>query len=306
MELAVIATNKILSMFLLILVGVMCYKTKLIKRETNAALSQILLLIITPLMIFTSYQREFNMEQLKGLVITIGLAAAVHILGIVFAAVLIRKKANPDFEVETMSAIYSNCGFMGLPLVYGIFGSDGVFYMTAYITVFNVFLWTHGVVLMTGKQSLKATAKALVTPSTIAIAVGLICYIGQLRLPAIVAEPMTMIADMNTPVAMLVSGVSLASSNLLSMLKKKRVYYICFLKHLLIPLAASLLMKRLPFDEIIITTVVLAACCPVGSTTTLFALRYKKNDIYSAELFGVSTVLSIVTIPVTMIVFKLL
>lgn len=306
MELAAIIANKILSMFLLIVTGMICYKTKLIKRETNSSLSQLLLLVINPLMIFSSYQREFHIEQLRGLLIALGLAVIIHLIAIIISVLMIKKKKNPDFEVERLSAIYSNCGFMGLPLVYGILGSDGVFYMTAYITIFNVFLWTHGIILMTGRQSFKSTCKALLNPSTVAIIIGLLCYIGRIRMPAIVMEPISMIADMNTPVAMLVSGVSLASSNIAETLKKKRIYYICLLRQVLIPMVSMVLLKVLSYDMIIITTIILAASCPVGSSSTLFALRYGKNDIYAAELFGVSTVLAFVTIPFAMVVFKIL
>ncbi|PNV59929.1 AEC family transporter [Clostridium sp. chh4-2] len=306
MELAAITAYKIITMFVMAMIGAVCFKTNIITSETNGKLSNLLLMVIAPLMIFCSYQREFSRQQLEGLFMALFLAAVSHVIAILITKVFIRKSSGENYGIESMAAIYSNCGFMGIPLVNGIFGADGVFYITAYITVFNLFVWTHGILLMIGKQTAKEALKAMKTPTIFAIAAGLIFYLFQIRLPEMIREPLAALGDMNTPVAMLVAGASLADSSLIKMLKKKRIYLISSLRLLVIPLITMVVLNAFHLDPMVTTTVVLATACPAGSTGTLFALRYGKDAIYASELFGVTTTLSLITIPLVMLVYTFL
>lgn len=302
MELAVISIGKIATMFIIGLIGLMCYRIGLINEDTKERLSQILLFLITPLVIFTSYQQKFDASMLKGLLIAIGLAAFTHVIGILLTYIMIRKDPERDYQIERLSAIYSNCGFIGIPIAQGMFGAEGVFYTTAYITVFNVLLWTHGIMTVTGKKDLRSCLYALGSPSIIAVLIGFLCYLLHLVLPQVLLEPLVSLAGMNTPLAMLIAGVSIGSSNIIKMLKKKRIYYVCFLRLILIPLVVMMALKLIPVDDVIRYTVLLGAACPVGASATLFAISYHKDSIYASEIFGVSTVLSIVTIPFIMLI----
>lgn len=300
MELAVITADKISVMFVMALIGMICYRVGLIDRRTNEKLSDILLLLVSPLLIFSSYQQAFDPEKLSGLLAAFLMAAISHAAAILISSVLV-KKGKKDWEVERISAIYSNCGFMGIPLVSALFGTDGVFYVTAYITVFNVLVWTHGVIMMTGRQDFKSFLTALRSPCILAVAAGLICYLARIRLPDVFLEPVTAIADMNTPLAMLVAGVSIAGSDIRAMLTKVRIYYICAVRLLIIPMAVMLVLKAFGFDEMVTTVVVLATACPTATTGTLFALKFHRNSGYASEIFGMATACSIVTIPVMML-----
>lgn len=303
MELASITAYKIVTMFVMALIGAVCYKTDIISYETNGKLSNLLLMVISPLMIFSSYQREFSRQQLEGLLMALFLAAVSHVAAIIITKVFIRRSSGENYGVESMAAIYSNCGFMGIPLVNAIFGADGVFYITAYITIFSLFIWTHGILMMIGKQTVREALSAMKTPTIFAIIIGFVFYVCQIRLPDMIKEPLAVIGDMNTPVAMLVAGASLASGSLINMLRKKRIYLICALRLLAIPMVTMVILNLFHFDHVVTTTIVLATACPAGSMGTLFALRYGKDAVYASELFGVSTALSVITIPVVMLVY---
>ena len=305
MELAVITAEKISVMFVMALIGMICYRIGLISGHTNEKLSDILLLLVSPLLIFTSYQQAFDPEKLNGLLAAFFMAAVSHAVAIAIASFLV-KKGSTDWEVERISSIYSNCGFMGIPLVSALFGADGVFYATAYITVFNVLVWTHGVILMTGKQDFKSFLTALRSPCIVAVVLGLFCYLARIRFPAVILEPLTAIADMNTPLAMLVAGVSIAGSDIRALLMKVQIYYICAIRLLVIPVAVLLVLKAFRLDDMVTTVVVLATSCPTATTGTLFALKFHRNSGYASEIFGLATASSIVTIPVMMLLCGLI
>ena len=102
---------------------------------------------------------------------------------------------------------------MCIPLINGIYGSEGVLYLTAYLTFFNVLIWTHGLMTMKGERDFSSLVKALVSPSVIAVVVGLICYLTNIRLPKVPATALQYIADMNTPIAMVIAGATAAQTN---------------------------------------------------------------------------------------------
>lgn len=288
-------------MFLIMVLGFLCFKLKIINHETNKKLSDFLLLIVNPLLIFNSYQRDFNKELFQGLLVSFVLALVSHIVAIGIAQLLVRGKANKDLPLERFSCIYSNCGFMGIPLINSLYGSEGVFYLTAYMTVFNLLIWTHGVIMMTGQRSIKAMFKTLISPTFIAIVIGFALFLLDIRVPEVLYRSMDYVASMNTPLAMIIAGVTLAQSEIKKVLFKRRIYLVILMKQILIPAVLVLLYYRLPLNQEIITTAVLAAGCPVAATGMLFALRYHKNHLYASELYSISTMAALVTIPAVML-----
>ncbi len=306
MSLANIALNQILIMFLIIIAGIICFKVHIINTTVNKKLSEFLLQIVNPLLIFNSYQREFSIELLDGLFISFLLGFITHLFAIVVSHVILRGKNQEDVILERFSVIYTNCGFMGIPLINGIIGSEGVFYITAYLTVFNFLIWSQGVIMMTGKQTPKAMVKTLVSPTILATFLGIIAFAAQIRVPSIIFQSFDYIASMNTPMAMIIAGVTIAQTDIWKSFFKIRIYLVVFLRLFAIPLVLLFLYTRFPINSNVITAAILAAGCPAAATGTLFALRYNKNSLYASEIFGITTIASLVSIPILMAITGLL
>lgn len=148
MESAKLIIFQIGVMFILIAFGAGVYKFGIISKRANKQLSNFVVSVVSPVLIFTAYQKEFDTALLKGLLISFLIAAVSHMLLILSGKICVRTKNNSDYNIERFAIAYSNCGFMGIPLIESIYGSDGVLYLTAYITMFNIFMWTHGVSCM--------------------------------------------------------------------------------------------------------------------------------------------------------------
>ncbi len=296
MELTIITIEKIIGMFVILLAGVIAFKTGIVDSQANKRMSGVLLKVVCPAMLFMSYQIEFQPERLKGLLVT----AALSLVSIAAMIVLVRflvpsDKANA--EVERLSAIYSNCGFIGIPLINGIIGSEGVFYMTAYITMFNLCVWSHGLALMTGSTNFRMVIRQFIQPATIGIGLGIICFLARIRVPDMLAEPLNMVGDMNTPLAMLIAGCNLAEGDLLSAMKRPRTYWISFLKLLAEPLVALVILVLVPAAMMVKLAVLVASACPTCAMGTMLALQYNRDSNYASELFTITTLLSLFTIP---------
>lgn len=292
-----IVLYQIAVMFILIALGFFLYKKRVFTRRGCDQLSELVLTAVCPVLIFVSFQKEPEPRLIKGLVIALGLSAVSHIVTIALGTVFFGKRRGENRSVERFAAAYSNCAFMGIPLIEAVYGSDGIFYLTAYIAVFNLLSWTHGVMAMTGKSSFKSAVNALKAPAVIATAAGLVFFFLRFRLPDIVMQPLNYIASLNTPLAMLISGMTIARSDPAAALRKPGIYLVCLVKLLLGPMLAVLLFAPLPVDPIVKNTVIISTACPTATITVMFAARYGKNAVYASELFAVSTIFSAATIP---------
>lgn len=303
-----IIQQKIIIMFIMIAVGFLCGKVGLIDPDGNKKLSKLSLWLVNPLLTFMSYQSEYSSEISKNLLITLGISVAVFAIQIAVATLTVPKKSK-EYAIERLSIIFSNSGFIGIPLVESVFGKSGVIYLTMFITVFNILVWTYGVALMTGKVSFKETLKNLCTPAVISVILGLIFYFCRITIPDIIAQPLNTVGGMNTPLAMLVAGSTLAGTNLLKCLKKPRLYFLCAMRLIIIPALCCLALFKLTavgVDPMIISIVMIATSCSSATITTMFAHTYGKNSLWASEIFAVSTLLSVVTIPAVMWFLELL
>ena len=297
MELAYIAFRQILMMFLLMAVGVVCAKTKLIDEQTNSKLSSLLLFIMVPAVIFMSFLRPLEAEFMTGLMVTFGLSIVSFTVKLGLTTLIYLKNKEANRSLEKFACIYSNAAFIGIPLIQGIFGSVGVFYLTAYLTIFNLLSWTHGIMVMSGQFSFSFFIKALRTPAIIAIALGFMTFIFQIEIPDFITEPIGMLAAINAPLAMMVAGVAMSKADIKKIITNIKIYKVCFIRLILIPLLVIGIFSFFNIPTVIAGTIIIVTACPVGISIVLFAYQYKKDDTYATELMISSTILSMLTIP---------
>ena len=293
----VIIVNQILKMLLLLLLGCLCFRMKLVDEAGSKVLANLLLMVVNPMLAIVSLQTEYSAHLAQGLLVAYLLAFLTHLVAAILSTVLIRTTGNPDCGIDRFASMYSNCGFIGIPIVQSILGNEGVLYLTAYMTVFNFFSWTHGVMIMTGTFSLKELKKGLLSPMIFASILGVVFFFGRIHIPDLLLDSMNYVAGMNTPLAMLIAGISVAQTDLLSMLRNRKLYLISASKLLIMPALLLLVLTLIPVDPMVSCTMLVAAACPVAATGTAFALRFHKNALYASELYAFTTIASLVTIP---------
>ena len=263
-----------------------------------------MLKVVNPIVILMAYQKENKPELVRNLGRTFILSIIAYVIAMAVSYICIPEKKDRETVIERFSCIYSTCGFMGIPLVMAMFGYDGVFYLTAFLTVFNALVWSHGVMQMSGEKSLKSLGKVLRSPAIIAIVIGMILFFAGIKLPSVIAETFEEIGSLNSPLAMIVAGATIVQTDLLKVFQKPRVFYICFLKLLLIPALAVLAFKLFPYEKTVEMTVLAAIAAPSAAICTMQCLNYHRNAAYASELFGVTTLFSIGTMPLMMILYE--
>ena len=297
MDLAYISFRQILIMVIIMAVGLLCAKTGLINDAAKKQLSNMLLVLINPLLILLSYQRPFNEELLHGLLLTILLGFMSFMIAVVVSHTIYRNRGGKDYGLERFAAIYPNSAFLGIPLIYGIFGSEGVFYLTGYLTVFFIFFWTHGMITMSGKRDFSTIKKAVISPPLLAIFLGFAMFVLGIQIPEIVYTPLSLLGGLNTPLAMLVAGASIYGASIIKILSDKRIYALCALRLIILPGLTMLALMPFNIPPMLRVIVVVISACPIAINLILLAHKYDKDYLYASQAFAASTILSLGTIP---------
>ncbi len=286
-------------LFLLMGVGVCVRLFKVFDTSSVKRIADFVMLVVTPSLIVTSFQRPFDHAVLTGACWAFAAALFAHLAGILLARVFVRDGESPRLRAMRFATVFSNAGYMGIPLQYALLGEEGVFYGSIYVSVFHLLCWTYGVWELRGGFAGKSAAKSLVNPGLVGIAIGLPFFLFSLHLPPIVAQPVKMVGNLYTPLAMLVLGFHLAGAKFAPALSRGGTYAVLLLRHFAVPLVVIAFLLALPgIGKTVALAAVIPAAAPVGASVTVFSLRYGGDTEFSTALVAVSTVLSILTMPV--------
>lgn len=297
MEYSILVLKQAVIMLLITFIGMICYKTKIITKETQKAFSSFVLKVVIPVFIFMSFQTEPSVDLLRGMLWSLLLSVLSHILLIILSMIVIRKNEKTEYAIERFSLVYTNCGFMGIPLINGVFGAEGALYATVYLTVFNILVWSHGVILIKNKFTPKELVRVFTSPTMISIVLGLICFVLGIRLPEVLAKPLDYVAAMNTPLPMTIAGVMIAQNSFVDTITDFRAIVVSFVRLLVLPIILFLFLRLFPCSNLVLMSILLSVSCPTAIIGTLFAIEHNKNAAYASRIFAITTVASSITMP---------
>lgn len=120
--------NQLLKMLLIMILAFVCYRLHIINQEGNRNMSSLLLMVVNPCLIITAFQTDYEPALVRGLLVAFAAAMLAHVIGFLIAHFLVPEKGNPEFALERFGAAYSNCGFIGIPLISSVLGNKGVFF----------------------------------------------------------------------------------------------------------------------------------------------------------------------------------
>ena len=306
MQISLLLAHAIAQLFLILLAGFVLVRAGLLRAADSKVLSVILVYLVIPCVIIDAFQIEDTPAIRAGLAVSFAAAAAIHLLFLVLTG-LLRRFLGLD-AIERATAIYSNAGALVIPLVQALLGQEYVIYSCAFIIVQLVLLWTHGSMILRGAGALSWKA-ILTNVNLLSIAAGTVLYAGRIPLPAVLSGAMDDMGALMGPLGMLLAGMAIAESPLRQLVCTPRYYLTAALRLVVYPLAALVLLwatgmaALLPDGRAILMTVYLAAITPACTTITSMVQLYGQDAGKSSALYVMSTLLSIVTMPLMLAVF---
>ncbi len=312
MQFSIVVTS-LCSILLLALPGFLLRKSKLLGDNLLNGLSVILLYACTPTLTFYSFQeQEYSIETVRNAGILIGLSVILLLFFSLFFSLLFGKRLEDvKYRVYNTSCIFSNCGFMGIPFVQALYPGQNipVFYVTAFMGVFNMFVWTLGIYLLTHEKSFISLKKAFLNPATLAFLLSFALYVLRINIGEYVpwlVRSIGMIGNTTTPISMTILGIRLADVKFRQVFGDWRVYIVCFFRLVLAPLIVFLFLLLVPADTMVETILFIIMAMPSAAIVLSFSERYLGDCEDAAICFMCTTVVSVVTIPFVMLLLMLL
>ena len=284
-------------LLILIAIGFTFTKLNMINEVGANVMTDLVLYAATPSVIIVSFIRPFEKSAAKGLAISVLCSVIAHILFIALSLLIIRNKNVKRERVLRFAAIFGNCGFMALPLQQALLGNEGVFYGSSVVAVFNIFVWSFGIFLMSGEKKYIKPKSLALSPSIIAILIGLIIFLFSLPVPEIIKSPLTFMAGLNTPIPMIVIGYHLAKSDILKGVCDKGALFTCLLRLAAFPLIALTAMYLCGVRGIMLVSLTIALASPIAAMTAMFSAKYKNDTSLAATLVSMSHIICILTMP---------
>lgn len=293
-----IIVNGVVSLFLIMLIGVYGSKRKIITPEINKGLTNILLEITLPCLVVSSFIFDMSEELKSNIVKCFIYSPIVIIITILISYVALFPIKSDKKIIMQFANVFSNCGFIGFPIIFSIFGGEGVIYASIFNVFFTIFVWTYGVILFNGRMEKGDFKKVLLNPAIVAVFVGLIIMIFNVNIPQVINSTLDLVGGMTSPLSMIIVGVILGNAKVISYLKDYTIYYTSILKLIVLPYILLFIANIINDNSIVSKTLIILSAMPTAAMTSILAEKFDKEKEYSAVIIFITTLFSLITFPI--------
>lgn len=295
-----VVVGQMIQLFIMMTIGYVFMKMHILDDDFNRKLNRIVLSLTTPCLILSSVLGDNKTSKMVVLYVFF-IALIVYLILPIISYIVVRilRIQKPQRGLFMFMTIFSNTGFMGFPIMKSIFGNTAVFYTAIFNMLFNIEVFTLGVLLMNSgdEEKVQLEWKNLLSPGIVASLLAIIIYFLELPMPSIIMNVCTSIGDMTTPLAMLLIGASLSSMHWKDIFGDWALYPFTLVKQVLLPFVAFPIICFFIQDPLIQGVTLLNLAMPVGNMAVLFATQYQKDTTTAAKTVFMTTLFSVVSIP---------
>ena len=292
----ILVTKQLITMAIIGLGGFIFARIFKVNESERKFLSKLLMYFINPTMVLNSFNREFDSQKLVLLGIVVLLSLIIHVVMIMLGIFTCKEK------IDRLAIAFTNCGFIGIPLIRGVFGDEGVIFLMGYLAIFNILVWTYGYHQLSGTSKI---IKVITNPNIIAVALGVVIFCMPFTLPDVIGRPLSLVADTNTAISMVLVGVLIAdfhpseSKTVLPRLVKMSLLrlVVCSVINIVILFAAFKMIGNMDGARMIIFVVLICSLCPVATSIPSLACLFDQDAAYASLTVSLTSILCIITLP---------
>lgn len=297
MENFLIVCKQVLILFVLLFVGFILGKKRIITEKGGKVCSDLAMLLATPCVIILSFQQPYSTVLLRDLLLALGVSLGIHVVAIGVSHIFYRKDDRLT-GVYRASSVLSNASFMGLPLQQALLGQKGVLYGAAYSVVLTIALWSYGVLAMGKKEEKIPFRKILLNPGSMGLVIGLLLFVCRVTLPELIDSPIRHLAALNTPLPMLFAGYYLSQIDMKKALTVRKNYVAVAMRLVVVPVIAVAAIFICGVRGTLLVSMMVSACAPTAIGVAMLADRLEADAETAVNLVALSTIASVVTMPV--------
>ena len=293
-----------------LLIGVFAVKMHFLDREKLGVLSGCITKMLLPLLIFTNTINGTTREQFLSSLIIVLLAAVLYLV-LYFVAAFLAKILKIDTERKNIyraCTMFGNCGFMGIPIVTALYPEQGGLYIAMYTVIDQLALWTVGMDLTAPTnhaETLPASKRLrkMVNPATIAILAGVVVVLSGIQLPSVVVTALGKTGAAASPLAMIYLGGVFCYIKIFDYMKRKEIYVTVVVKMLVMPIVVYAALSHIPaISQNIAVTLGILCALPAMSSVSMMAENQHADSDYAAGFIFVTTLVSVVTLPLVCLI----
>ena len=304
----VVISNQMIKLFLIICVGFMLYRIKLIDEEFRHKLTKLLLNVTMPALMLSSVMKEENSHDMGRVLEMFGLSIVIFAIALPFISMIIVKILPISKKQQGLYMFmnsFSNVGFMGFPIIHAVFGEGAMLDAAIVNLIFNLAVFTFGITMINygTEQKDKFNIKKLLTPGIFSSVIAIIIYFSGITFPQVLSDTCSMIGEITSPIAMIIMGATLGRMDIKAVFSEWKVYPFTAIKQILIPILFWYVLKLFITDEYILGFMMIMLSMPVANTAVLFATEYKNDENLAAKTVFITTLMSLISIPFIMYVF---
>lgn len=295
-----------LEIFIIIIIGYIFARKGIITKEVRKKLTDIVIDLILPCAIIKSFMMKLTPEIIRDTVVIFIVSFIIQLSYSVFNRIFYNRFDDSKAIILKYATIVSNAGFMGLPIVESIYGQTGLLYASIALIPQRIFMWSAGLSLFTQTDSKSMIKKVALYPCIIAVYIGIALMIIEsigIILPTFMLNTINAIGGCTTALSMLIIGAILNDVKWSELVEKSSLYY-SSIRLLIIPITIFICLSLCHMNSLVIGVSVLLAAMPAGSTAAMLAQKYNQDVIYASKIIVVSTILSLVTLPMISILVK--
>ena len=286
-----------LMMFLLVGIGFFIRKKGIVNTEGRMNMIDLCLYITLPFNVLHSFMRKWDWELFIACGVILLLSIGFNAISVFFSSILYKKQERNRKKSLKYGTIISNSGFLGNPMVEGIYGSEGLLYAALFMLPVRIVMWTIGIAVFLKGRKEKLWKNVLTHPCIVAIYAGVIIMVCGIQFPTFVEKTIVGISGCNTPLSMMLIGMMLAEVKPKGLIDKTMVFYTA-IRLLVIPAVVFAITAFLPIDGMLRGITVIMAGMPAPITTALLSAKYGGDEKYATEMVFLSTLLSLITLPI--------
>ena len=290
--------NQMVILFLVMIVGYIANKVKILDKELNQKLSSLVLNITSPALILYSVSEPVEGDLntvLQIFLLSVAVYVVLPFIGIFFGRIL--RVAKEDRNLYQFMTIFSNIGFMGYPVIQAIFGKEALFFASICNLVFNILCYSYGVFLISGAGKVSFDYKKLINPGIIFSIIAVVIYLTKWQMPVIIGETSDLVGSITTPLAMMIIGSSLAEIPIKEVVSDIRIYIYTIIKQIIMPILFWWVLKFIVHDAMVLGVLVVLIAMPVGTIAIMFCNQFGGNTSLASKSIFITTLASVFTIP---------
>lgn len=293
--------NQMLSLFCIGVIGYVMYKVKILDDASTVRFTKLILNITLPAQIVTSFMNSRGVISNKTVFYVFGVTLLCYLIPALIGAVFVLAARAPKQQrgLYLFMHLFANVGFMGFPVISTIFGDEGMIYAVIFNVVFNVLVYSLGIVLIgNNRETVGFQPKLLLNIPFIAALISIILFFTPIQFPTAVMNAFDYLGNVTTPVAMLILGCTIAAMPIKELFDDWRVYLFAAVRLAVVPLAVMMALKLIGVkDPLIAGVMIVLTAMPVATNTTMLAIEYGGDLQLASKGIFFTTILSVITIP---------